>query len=115
MVRKRPFVAQGKRADAAATVGGEKGGRESDSTLRSSGLVYTRKNSRNYPACQLLYWYDSNELWKRVRTDPPQEPVERAFQIHFSCIREAATRQKRVRMTRNLKTPHVKTACDALG
>ena len=24
----------------------------------------TGKNSRKYPACQLLYWYRSNDLWK---------------------------------------------------
>ena len=30
-------------------------------------LANTGKNSRKYPACQLLYWYRSNELWKSGR------------------------------------------------
>src|SRR6266436_7975085 len=30
-------------------------------------LANTGKNSRKYPACQLLCWYRSNELWKNRR------------------------------------------------
>src|SRR5260370_41327789 len=49
----------------AAIRGREKSGRESDTTLRGSGLVYTKEHSRKCPTCQLLYWYRSNDCGMR--------------------------------------------------
>jgi hypothetical protein len=31
---------------------------------RKCEVANTKKYSRKYPACQLLYWYRSNEIWK---------------------------------------------------
>ena len=51
------------------------GDREADAERRSrgkerAGAWQTRKRiAEKYPACQLLYWYRSNKLWKSVRTD----------------------------------------------
>jgi hypothetical protein len=34
--------------------------------IGEDGIRYTRKRiAEKYPACQLLYWYRSNELWKK--------------------------------------------------
>ena len=34
---------------------------------RGCSSIYTNEGSRKYRACQLIYWYRSNELWKNRR------------------------------------------------
>ena len=42
----------------------ETGAKQGTGDWRGSASVYTAEDSRKYPACQLLYWYRSNEVWK---------------------------------------------------
>jgi hypothetical protein len=46
---------------------------------RGCSSIYTGKDSRKYTMCQLLYWYRSNEMWKkRVRAGrrQPRQRIE---------------------------------------
>ena len=39
------------------------------------GGTNTRNGSSWYSSCQLLFWYDSNELWKSVEKPAGAEPA----------------------------------------
>jgi hypothetical protein len=47
-------------------------------------MINTGKNSRKYPACQLLYWYRSNELWK-TRFDEEFLALFRKHSLEFDA------------------------------
>ena len=45
----------------------ETGAKPGTRDWRGCSSLYTNEDSRKYRACQLLYWYRSNELWKNHR------------------------------------------------
>jgi hypothetical protein len=87
----------------AAIRGREKSGRESDTTLRGSGLVYTKEHSRKCPTCQLLYWYHSNDCGLRD-TGGCKLPDSRG-------LREGCDSKELWKCVQKSKAPHAKPAC----